>query len=147
MPTITPFLWFEKNNAQEAMEFYCSVFKNSHVLMNTPALVSFELNGQKFYGLNAGPYQTFNDAISFYIECIDQDEVDYYWNTLSANGGQSGQCGWLKDRFGVSWQVVPKQLGELMGMPDKDAVQRVNQAMLSMKKLIISELEAAYKNK
>jgi predicted 3-demethylubiquinone-9 3-methyltransferase (glyoxalase superfamily) len=140
---ITPFLWFD-NNAQEAVNFYLSVFKNSRRLdtsQNTdgdrPFLtVSFELDGLKFTALNGGPLFKFNEAISFVVRCDSQAEVDEYWNKLSA-GGTESQCGWLKDKFGLSWQVVPAVLPELIKKP------AALQAMLKMKKLDIAELERA----
>jgi predicted 3-demethylubiquinone-9 3-methyltransferase (glyoxalase superfamily) len=134
--------------------FYTSVFPNSrildvaHYLPNTPGsegsvmTVDFELDGQRFVALNGGPQFTFNEAISFQISCADQDEVDRYWNTLS-EGGEQGPCGWLKDRYGVSWQVIPKRLGELLSDSDREKAQRVMQAMLSMGKIEIEGLERA----
>ena len=104
----------------------------------------FELNGQKFLALNGGPEFTFTEAISFQIPCADQDEVDYYWDRLTADGGQPGPCGWLKDRFGLSWQVVPTVLASLLGDPDPEKATRANRAMLSMGKLDIAELERAH---
>ena len=145
-PRISPFLWFD-NNAEEAVNFYLSVFKNSRRLdevQNTgdkpaPAkvlTVAFELDGQKFTALNGGPMFKFTEAISFVIRCESQAEVDEYWAKLSA-GGSEGQCGWLKDRFGLSWQIVPAALPDLIKKP------AAMQAMLKMKKLDIAELERA----
>ena len=120
MTKITPFLWFD-TQAEEAMNFYVSVFKNSkvHNVSRGPDgkafTVSFELNGQEFMGLNAGPQFKFNEAVSFFVNCKDQAEVDYYWEKLTADGGEESMCGWLKDKYGLSWQIIPKALGELMG--------------------------------
>ena len=146
-PRISPFLWFN-NNAEEAVDFYLSVFKNSRRLgellndENTPGpkgsilTVAFELDGQRFTALNGGPVYTFNEAVSFVIRCDNQDEVDYYWERLT-NGGTEIQCGWLKDKFGVCWQVVPAKLADLLKHP------KAMQAMMAMKKLDIAELERA----
>jgi predicted 3-demethylubiquinone-9 3-methyltransferase (glyoxalase superfamily) len=146
-PRISPFLWFN-TNAEEAVDFYISVFKNSRRLgkllndENTPGpkgsvlTVAFELDGQRFTALNGGPTYVFNEAISFVIRCDNQDEVDYYWERLTS-GGTEIQCGWLKDKFGVSWQVVPAKLAELLKHPNAML------AMMKMKKLNIAELERA----
>jgi predicted 3-demethylubiquinone-9 3-methyltransferase (glyoxalase superfamily) len=153
MQKITPFLWFE-NQAEEAARYYTSIFKNSRITSlsrfpeGTPMpagmvmTVTFELDGQEFSALNGGPEFKFNEAISFYVHCQDQAEVDYYWEKL-CDGGEEGQCGWLKDRFGVSWQIVPNALGELMGDPDPEKANRVTQALLQMKKLDIAALRRA----
>lgn len=146
MKRITPFLWFE-SRAEEAMNYYVSIFKNSKVISSSPYSVQFELDGQEFMGLNAGPEFKFNEAVSFYIHCEDQKEVDYYWNKLIADGGEEGRCGWCKDKFGLSWQVVPKQLGELMGDPDQAKAKRVVDAMLKMNKMIVADLQKAYNGK
>ncbi len=140
-PRITPFLWFD-SNADEAVDFYLSVFKNSRRLGGasrpdqTVLTVAFELDGQKFTALNGGPMFRFTEAISFVVRCESQDEVDYYWARLS-DGGSEGRCGWLKDKFGLSWQIVPARLAELISHP------KALQAMLKMNKLDIAELEAA----
>ena len=145
-PRITPFLWFD-NNAEDAVNFYLSVFKNSRRLDGVPnngnrpapasiLTIAFELDGQKFVALNGGPMFKFTEAISFVIRCDSQAEVDEYWEKLSAGGGE-GQCGWLKDRFGLSWQIVPARLPDLIKKP------KAMQAMLKMKKLDIAELERA----
>ncbi len=143
-PRITPFLWFD-SNAEEAVEFYLSVFKNSRRWgeMRTPAgpkggvlTISFELDGLRFTALNGGPYHKFNEAVSFVVRCDTQQEVDEYWSKLSA-GGSEIQCGWLKDKFGLCWQIVPACLLELIKHP------KAMQAMLKMKKLDIAELERA----
>jgi predicted 3-demethylubiquinone-9 3-methyltransferase (glyoxalase superfamily) len=133
---IYPCLWFN-GQAKAAAEFYCSVFKNSKVTVDTPMVVNFELNGKKFMGLNGGPNFKFNESVSFVVDCETQEEIDYYWNKLT-EGGSEGQCGWLKDKFGVSWQIVPAILGKLLSDPGKS--QRVVQAFMQMKKFDISKL-------
>ena len=149
----TTCLWFDREG-EEAANFYTSVFKDSRMgsvsryneagprPAGTAITVEFELNGQKFVALNGGPEFTFTEAISFQIPCADQEEVDYYWNMLS-EGGEAGDCGWLKDKYGLSWQVIPTALFELIGDPDPAKAQRATQAMLSMKKLDIAALRAA----
>ncbi len=153
---ITPFLWFDKN-AEEAVNLYTSLFEDSVItskshyegesakamgLANgTVMTVGFKLAGQVFTALNGGPIFKFTEAISFVVSCNDQAEVDYYWNKLTADGGQESRCGWLKDKFGLSWQIVPKQLGQLINDPAKAG--RVMQAMMQMKKIIIVDLEKA----
>lgn len=149
MKKVTPFLWFD-TQAEEAMNFYVSVFKNSKVLNVSRGpdgkafTVSFELEGQEFIALNAGPQFKFNEAVSFYVDCKDQAEVDYFWNKLTTDGGEESMCGWLKDKYGLSWQIVPKQLGELMGDPDPVKSKRVMDAMLKMQKIIVADLQKAY---
>ena len=149
MQKITPFLWFD-TQAEEAMNFYVSLFKNSMVLSVSPgpngiaSSVNFELEGQEFIGFNAGPEFRFNESISFFVDCEDQAEVDYYWNALTADGGEESMCGWLKDKYGLSWQIVPKQLGELMGDPDPEKSKRVRDAMLKMQRIIVADLQKAY---
>jgi predicted 3-demethylubiquinone-9 3-methyltransferase (glyoxalase superfamily) len=150
-PRITPFLWFD-SNAEEAVEFYLNVFKNSRRLEETRnrhsddarlgpkggvITVAFELDGQTFTALNGGPMFKFNESISFVVRCDTQAEVDEYWTKLTAEGGRESQCGWLKDKFGLSWQVVPARLPELIRSP------KAIQAMMQMKKLDIAELERA----
>ena len=134
--TIHPCLWFN-GNALEAAQFYCSVFKNSSIKQETPMVVHFDINGQKIVGLNGGPQFKFNEAISFVVECDTQQVIDYYWEKLTAEGEES-MCGWLKDKFGLSWQIVPKVLGELMADPTR--AQRVMQAFLKMKKFDLETL-------
>jgi predicted 3-demethylubiquinone-9 3-methyltransferase (glyoxalase superfamily) len=129
---------------QEAVSFYTSVFKDARIVSMNPAMATFELLGQRFLALNAHPHHKFNDAISFFIECDTQAEVDYYWNKLAADGAEK-QCGWLKDRFGLSWQVIPKALGRLLMDEDREKANRVMQAMLKMKKIVIVDLETAYR--
>jgi predicted 3-demethylubiquinone-9 3-methyltransferase (glyoxalase superfamily) len=149
MKKITPFLWFD-TEAEEAMNFYVTVFKNSKVngVSRGPDgkafTVSFELDGQEFIGLNAGPQFKFNEAISIFVNCEDQAEVDELWTKLTADGGEESMCGWLKDKYGLSWQIIPKQLGELMGDPDPAKAQRVTQAMLQMRKIDVAGLQKAY---
>jgi predicted 3-demethylubiquinone-9 3-methyltransferase (glyoxalase superfamily) len=143
---IYPCLWFD-GQAQEAAKFYCSVFsagtggKNSKITADNQMVVTFELNGKKFMGLNAGPQFKFSEAISFVVDCDTQEEIDYYWNSLTADGGSEGSCGWLKDKFGVSWQIVPTVLPKLLSDPNK--AQNVLQAYMKMKKFVIKDLENA----
>lgn len=149
MKKITPFLWFD-TQAEEAMNFYITVFKNSKVLSVTPGpngiaqSVNFELEGQEFVGFNAGPQFKFNESISFFVDCKDQEEVDYFWETLTADGGEESMCGWLKDKYGLWWQIVPSALGELMSDPDPEKAKRVVDAMLQMRKIVVADLEKAY---
>jgi predicted 3-demethylubiquinone-9 3-methyltransferase (glyoxalase superfamily) len=154
MPKTTPCLWFD-TQGEEAANFYVSVFPNSRILnvarygdagpreAGSVMTVDFELDGQRYMALNGGPEFTFNEAVSFEIDCADQDEVDYYWTKL-AEGGEEGPCGWLKDRFGLSWQVVPHALIELSNDPDPAKAQAVIKCMLGMKKLVVADLRAAY---
>ncbi|MGE5479969.1 MAG: VOC family protein [Chloroflexota bacterium] len=141
MNKIYPCLWFD-GNAKEAAEFYCSVFPNSKILNETPVVVNFELNGAKFMGLNGGPEFKFTEAVSFVINCGTQEEIDSYWDKLTADGGQEIECGWLRDKYGLCWQVVPTALEELMADPVKG--QNVMNALLKMKKLDIEKLKQAY---
>lgn len=134
---IYPCLWFE-NQAEEAANFYVSLFPNSKILSVNPIVTMFELNGTKFMGLNGGPHFQFNEAVSFVINCDSQEEIDHYWHGLIADSGSESMCGWLKDKYGVSWQVVPSILGELMGDPERS--QRVVQAFMQMKKFDIQAL-------
>jgi len=143
MAKVSPFLWFE-GNMQEAVTFYMSVFKDAKLVSMNPAMATFELLGQRFLALNAHPHHKFNEAISFFIECDTQAEVDYYWDKLAEGGGQQ-QCGWLKDRFGLSWQVIPKALGRFLMDEDREKANRVMQAMLKMKKIVVADLETAYR--
>ena len=148
MQRITPFLWFD-GKAEEAMNFYTAIFKNSKIGNVSPGpngsvmVASFELDGLKFTALNGGPQFKFTEAISLYVNCDSQEEVDHYWNKLS-EGGQIQQCGWLKDKFGLSWQIIPSALSKLMGDPDRAKANRVMQAMLQMKKIDIAKLQQAY---
>jgi predicted 3-demethylubiquinone-9 3-methyltransferase (glyoxalase superfamily) len=154
MQKITPFLWFD-TQAEEAAAFYCSLFQNSKITNvsrygaagpgpeGTAMSVSFTLDGQEFTALNGGPLYKFTEAISMFVNCETQVEVDALWQKLTA-GGEEGQCGWLKDKFGLSWQIVPAGLGGLLGGKDSRKSQRAMQAMLQMKKLDIEKLKAAY---
>jgi predicted 3-demethylubiquinone-9 3-methyltransferase (glyoxalase superfamily) len=151
---ITPSLWFDMN-AEEAANFYVDLFDDGRILDVTrypegtpgPAgevmTVEWELNGQKFVGINGGPQFQFSEAVSFMISCKDQDEVDYFWDRLTADGGKEGQCGWLTDRFGLAWQVVPEGMDEVFNDPDPAKAERSMAAMMKMKKLDIAELRAA----
>ncbi|HXE83524.1 MAG TPA: VOC family protein [Gemmatimonadales bacterium] len=139
---ITPFLWFD-NQAEAAARFYTSVFKNSKLLNVTPMVVSFEIEGQEIIALNGGPRFQFSEAFSLLVNCDSQDEVDYYWSRLTADGGQESMCGWLKDKFGFSWQIVPVQLSKLLGDKDRERAGRAMQAMLKMKKIDIATLMRA----
>ena len=143
MAKVSPFLWFE-GNMQEAVTFYMSVFKDAKLVSMNPAMATFELLGQRFLALNAHPHHKFNEAISFFIDCDTQAEVDYYWVKLAEGGGEQ-QCGWLKDRFGLSWQVIPKALGRFLMDEDREKANRVMQAMLKMKKIVVADLETAYR--
>jgi predicted 3-demethylubiquinone-9 3-methyltransferase (glyoxalase superfamily) len=149
MKKITPFLWFD-DQAEEAMNFYVSIFKNAKVLgvtagSNGKAMsVSFELDGQEFIGLNAGPQFKFNEAISFFVDCKTQQEVDELWEKLTVDGGEESMCGWLKDKYGLSWQIIPSALGEMLGDPDPAKSQRVMRAMLQMRKIDLAGLRQAY---
>lgn len=135
-----PCLWFD-GQAQAAAEFYCSVFKNSKILEESQMVVTFELDGKKFMGLNGGPHYKFNEAVSFVVDCETQEEIDRYWSILTAEGGEEGNCGWLKDKFGVSWQIVPAILPKLLSNPDK--APKVIEAFMKMKKFDIKALENA----
>src|SRR5512139_111876 len=149
MKKITPFLWFD-TQAEEAMNLYTSVFKNSKILGvnrgpdGKVQSVNFEIEGQEITGFNAGPQFKFNESISFFVDCKDQAEVDYLWNKLTADGGEESQCGWLKDKFGLSWQIVPAALSRYLSDPDPVKAQRVMQAMLKMRKIVVADLEQAY---
>ena len=147
MQKITPFLWFD-SHAEEAVDFYTSVFKNAKkgkTMRNGGSVLtaSFELEGIEFTALNGGPHFKFTEATSFVVDCKDQDEVDYYWEKLS-EGGSKSQCGWLKDKFGLSWQITPSVLLELMSDPDAEKAGRVMQAMMKMTKIDIPTLREAY---
>ncbi len=148
MQKITPFLWFD-GKAEEAMNFYVSIFKNSRVLSVTPGpngtvmMATFQLDGQEFHALNGGPMFKFTEAISLFVNCETQQEVDDLWEKLS-DGGEKSRCGWLKDKFGLSWQIIPTALGELMRDKDPAKAGRVMQAMLQMDKIDIATLKQAY---
>jgi predicted 3-demethylubiquinone-9 3-methyltransferase (glyoxalase superfamily) len=151
---LTPNLWFD-TEAEEAAEYYCSIFEDgkilhvAHYTENSPReagmvmTVEFEIAGMRIVGINGGPQFTFDEAVSLQITCADQDEVDYYWEKLTADGGSEGQCGWCKDRYGFSWQVVPQGMEEVFANPDKEVANRAMQAMLKMGKIDVAALRAA----
>lgn len=151
---ITPFLWFD-NQAEEAARFYTSVFKNSKILnvsrygdsgpgpKGSVMVVNFQLDGQEFTALNGGPRFQFSEAFSFVVNCENQREIDEYWSKLTAGGGQESMCGWLKDKFGFSWQIVPTELGKIMSHTDPQKANRAMEALLKMRKLDIATLKAA----
>ena len=159
MPKITSFLWFD-SQAEEAVKLYTSIFKNSKVgrilrymeqtaektgrPVGSVLTVEFEIEGQKFVALNGGPQFKFNESISFVVTCETQEEVDYFWEKLTADGGRESQCGWLKDKFGLSWQVVPTVLIDMLHDEDSEKSERVTKAMLQMKKIDIKTLKEAY---
>lgn len=149
MNKITPFLWFD-DQAEEAMNFYVSIFENSKVLSVSPGpdgkafSVEFELDGQRFMGLNAGPQFKFNESISFFVDCETQEEVDELWAKLTADGGEESMCGWLKDKYGLSWQIIPSALGRMLADKDPERANRVMQAMLKMQKIVVADLQKAY---
>jgi predicted 3-demethylubiquinone-9 3-methyltransferase (glyoxalase superfamily) len=154
MPKITPFLWFA-DDLEEAMNYYASIFPNSCIRevsryddagpdgQSRVATASFDLDGQEFMGLNGRPPIEFTEAISFFVQCKDQAEVDHYWNALTAGGGEESMCGWLKDRFGVSWQIIPDALPKALGDPDPQRARRAMDAMLKMRKIDVAEIERA----
>ncbi len=148
---ITPFLWYN-DQAEEAMKLYCSVFKKAKIISTTPGPNGkiftgiFQIEEQQFYVINGGPHFSFTPAVSFFVSCKTQKEVDHFWEKLS-KGGEKSRCGWLKDKFGLSWQIIPDDLGKLMGDKDPVKAQRVMNAMMKMDKIIISDLKNAYKGK
>jgi len=153
MTTITPYLWFD-NDAEEAIDFYVALFPDAKIgavsrypdeMENAGALMNaeFQLAGQNFIALNAGPQFSFNEAVSFLVSVETQDEIDRYWNALTSDGGEESQCGWLKDRWGLSWQIVPTALTRLLTSSDPEVAGRVMEAMLQMRKIVIADLEAA----
>jgi predicted 3-demethylubiquinone-9 3-methyltransferase (glyoxalase superfamily) len=162
MQKITPFLWFD-NQAEEAAKFYTSVFKNSKIgrilrydeasakaaggAVGSVLTVEFEIEGQKFTALNGGPQFKFNESVSFVVNCKTQEEVDYFWEKLIAGGGQESECGWLKDKFGLSWQVTPTVLIDMLNDKDLKKAERVMKAMMQMQKIEINNLKAAYAGK
>ena len=149
MPNVTPFLWFD-GNAEEATNFYLSVFRNSRLLSTMPGPggkamgTSFEIEGQKFHTLNGGPQYTFTPAISLFVSCETQAEVDELWGKLTSGGGKEDRCGWLIDKYGLSWQIIPTALSRLMSDPDLAKAGQVMQAMLKMSRIDIAGLQAAY---
>ena len=150
MPNLSHMLWFN-NQAEEATQLYTNIFKDSKILNKTNGpdggvfTVEFEILGSKYTALNGGPMFSFTEAFSIVVLCQDQSEVDKYWDALTSNGGSPGRCGWLKDKFGFSWQIIPKQLGECLGNPDPEKSAAAMKAMMGMSKLIVSELEAVVK--
>jgi predicted 3-demethylubiquinone-9 3-methyltransferase (glyoxalase superfamily) len=148
MLTVTPYLWFD-NQAEEALTFYATVFPRMKQLSVTRMgehvmMAEFEIEGQKFMALNGGPMYKFNEAVSFFVSCKTQQEIDTLWEKLTADGGEPGRCGWLKDKFGLSWQIVPAALGSLMSSGDPAKTQRVGAALMSMNKLDIAGLQKAF---
>ncbi len=140
---ISPCLWC-KDNALEKAEYYCSIFPNSKIISKHPAIVAFELNGNKFQALNGGVDFPYNESVSFTIPCKDQEEVDHYWNTFITDGGKAQDCAWCQDKYGMRWQIVPNRLVELMMDSDPEKANKVMQAMMKMQKIIIADLETAY---
>ena len=143
---ITPYLWFD-NQAQEAANFYCSVFDHSKITSDGGSVVEFELDGTNFIALNGGPQFQFNEAVSFFVLCDTQEEIDRLWDQLTADGGSEGRCSWCEDKFGVSWQIVPKRFMEMMKIGTPEQTQRVIAAMMNMNKMIITDLEEAFQGK
>lgn len=150
MSKITPFLWFD-NQAEEAAHLYASIFENVKIEPvarygegGTVMTIDFEIEGQRFTALNGGPHFKFNEAFSIMVDCTTQEEVDYYWSKLIADGGEESQCGWLKDKFGLSWQIIPRALKECLGSPDPKKAQAAMHAMLQMKKIDIAALQKAH---
>ncbi len=142
MPKITPFLWFQ-DPLDEVVEYYRSIFEDFRVHDLSPQMASFEIAGQRFHALNGGPHHAFSEAVSFLIDCDSQEEVDHYWSRLTADGGSESMCGWLKDRYGLSWQVIPKALMRYLRDPDRARSKRVADAMLQMRKIDVAGLDRA----
>ena len=145
MQKITPFLWYN-SNVDEVIDFYTSIFKSLKVISRNPVGATIELEGQQLYLFNGGPLFPFTEAVSLYINCDTQDEIDYYWNALTADGGKESRCGWLKDKFGLSWQIVPAMLGSVLWDSDKKKADAAMQAMLKMGKMDIRALQDAHDN-
>jgi predicted 3-demethylubiquinone-9 3-methyltransferase (glyoxalase superfamily) len=150
MPSVTPFLWYD-SQAEEAMNLYASIFPNSRIGNVSRAgdrviSVDFELEGQKFMALNGGPMYKFNESVSFFVACDTQQEIDHYWDRLTADGGEPGRCGWLKDKYGLSWQIVPKALGKFLSSGDPATAKRVVDTFMQMNKLDVKKLQDAYDN-
>jgi len=145
MNKVTPFLWYD-GKAEEAAKFYTSLFKGSKIISTSPMSTSFEIDGREFVAFNGGPHFKFNESISLFINCETQEEVDVLWEKLSA-GGEKSRCGWLKDKYGLWWQVVPSVLGKLLGDKDREKANLVMQAMMKMSKLDIKGLQDAYNGK
>lgn len=140
---ISPYLWFD-NQAKEAAEFYCAIFNNSQILSASDLIIEFELERMRFMALNGGPRYKFNEAISFMVYCENQEEVDHFWHHFVDDGGKEDMCAWCKDKYGLSWQIVPTRFIEMMKTGTPEQVQRVTAAMLKMKKLVITDLEEAF---
>ena len=140
---ITPYLWYD-NQAQEAANFYCSIFENSKIISDSGMIVEFQLEGMNFIALNGGSQFKFNEAISFYVLCKNQEEVDFLWETLTKDGGQEGRCGWCKDKFGLSWQIVPTRFMEMMKTGNSQQSKNVIDAMMKMNKMIVEDFEIAF---
>lgn len=140
---ITPYLWFD-NQAREAAEFYCTLFDDSKIISDSGMIVEFQLSGMHFIGLNGGPRFKFTEAVSFLVSCKDQDEVDFLWNTITTEGGEESMCSWCKDRFGLSWQIVPDRFFEMMKTGTVDQRKAVMDAVFKMRKIIIEDLENAF---
>lgn len=149
MSTVTPFLWFD-DRIEEAVNLYVSVFRNAKITSRSPgpngvaSSMTFELDGQRFMALNGGPHFKFSEAVSFFVKCETQAEVDHHWDALTANGGAPGRCGWLKDPYGLSWQIIPDALGRYMSDSDRGKAQRVVEAMMQMTKIDVAALDRAY---
>jgi predicted 3-demethylubiquinone-9 3-methyltransferase (glyoxalase superfamily) len=141
--TVTPFLWYA-TSVKEPIAYYKSIFPDVKVEVESDFMGIFTLQGQRFYALNGGPMFKFNEAVSFFVSVDTQEEIDHYWNALTANGGAESMCGWLKDKYGLSWQIIPRRLMEHQGSPDRAAAQRSQDAMLKMRKIIIADLDKAY---
>lgn len=144
--TVTPFLWFNCP-VTEPIAYYKSIFPDVKVEVESDFMGVFEIQGQRFYGLNGGPHYSFNEAVSFFVSVDTQEEVDHYWNKLTANGGEESMCGWLKDKYGLSWQIIPRRLMEHQSSPDRAAAERSQQAMLKMRKIVIADLDKAFAGK
>jgi predicted 3-demethylubiquinone-9 3-methyltransferase (glyoxalase superfamily) len=142
MQKITPFLWFD-GRVEEAAAFYTGIFPDAKIVSANAFTATFVLAGQEFYALNGGPQYKFSEAVSFFVRCADQAEVDYYWAKLT-DGGSESKCGWLKDKFGLSWQIIPDALGRYLSDPDRTRANRVMQAMLQMRKIDVAALERAH---
>jgi predicted 3-demethylubiquinone-9 3-methyltransferase (glyoxalase superfamily) len=140
---ITPFLWFD-NQAKDAATYYCSLFKDAKIISSSELIVEFELEGMRFTGLNGGPRHTFTEAISFLILCEDQEEVDFFWDHFVNDGGREDRCGWCKDKFGLSWQVIPRRFMEMMKSGEPEKIKKVFEVMMQMRKMIVADFEKAF---
>lgn len=144
--TITPFLWYA-TSIKEPIAYYRSIFPDMTVEVESDFMGIFTIKGQRFYALNGGPMFKFSEAISLFVSVDTQDEIDYYWNKLTADGGEPSMCGWLKDKYGLSWQIIPRRLMEYQGSSDRAAADRSQQAMLKMRKIVIADLDQAFAGK